>query len=89
MTTCLGCLKAEEGTGMVVHDELQSTGLQQVACMVQLTHLRYCPYLVGTTLLQHQSGQLSPYYRYNRNAAKRPFIMHIIVQYVMLKHITT
>ena len=50
---------------MVVHEELQSPGLQQVACMVQLTYLRYCPCFVGATLLQninqaHTLPTLSP-----------------------------
>ena len=52
-STCLWRLEAQKGAGMGVHEELQGTGLQQVARMMQLRHLRYGPHLVSSTLLHH------------------------------------
>ena len=37
---------------MIIQEELQGTGLQQVACMLQLCHLSYRPHLESAPFLQ-------------------------------------
>ena len=44
-------LKTEESTGAAVQEQLQCPRLEQVACVVQLCHLRYGPDLMSSAFL--------------------------------------